>query len=626
MSTSRLDLRGPQTARLSESFAQPLGQVLVAQGAMDHATLLRALSVSERLKVSLSQVVLAEGMVSTDALMRAEAARFAAIPLDFASGPPDPALSRIVDLELCLAHRIFPWMLLGSTLVVATAEPESFEAAAAALPETLGEVIMGIASAQDIETAIGRAFARQLVADAETCVPERESCRTLPRIETPRQRRIAVLGGGTLGMLILAVPNVFFVAAFGWAVLTLVMMVCLKLAALATQMTHRADRSTAPSAEHHRPRVSLLVPLYRERDIAGVLVKQLSRLSYPRPALEVLLILEEDDDQTRHALVTADLPAWMRIITVPRGQLTTKPRALNFARRFASGEIIGVYDAEDSPAPDQIETVVQHFAAADGDVGCLQGILDFYNPRMNWLARCFTIEYASWFRIMLPGLERLRFAIPLGGTTIFFRRSVLDRMKGWDAHNVTEDADLGMRLARAGYRTEIIDTVTLEEANCRLWPWIRQRSRWLKGYMATYVVHMRHPWKLLRDLGPLRFLGFQVFFIATISQFLLAPLLWSLWLVVLGLPHPVTEMLGPQGLRWLTGLFIFAEVIGLTIGLAAVAGPRHRGLMPWVPTLLFYFPLAAVAGYRALAALITAPFFWDKTTHGFSLTEKSRDH
>jgi len=374
------------------------------------------------------------------------------------------------------------------------------------------------------------------------------------------------------------------------------------------------------------PKVSLLVPLFKETDIAGALLARLSRLRYPRPALEVLLILEAEDDQTRATLSTADLPPWMRVITVPPGELMTKPRALNYARRFASGEIIGVYDAEDNPAPDQIETVVRRFASATREVGCLQGVLDFYNPRMNWLARCFTIEYASWFRIVLPGLSKMGFAIPLGGTTIFFRRSVLDSMKGWDAYNVTEDADLGMRLARAGYHTEIIDTVTLEEANCRLWPWVRQRSRWLKGYMATYLVHMRHPVHLWRDLGPRRFFGFQVFFLASLSQFLLAPLLWSFWLAVFGLPHPFVDALPPGGIWVVTGLFLLAEVVGLIVGLTAVASPRHRHLSPWVPTLLFYFPLAALAGYKALAELITKPFFWDKTSHGFALDENTHDH
>jgi cellulose synthase/poly-beta-1,6-N-acetylglucosamine synthase-like glycosyltransferase len=190
---------------------------------------------------------------------------------------------------------------------------------------------------------------------------------------------------------------------------------------------------------------------------------------------------------------------------VPLGTLQTKPRALNYALSFAKGSIIGVYDAEDAPAPDQLHVVVNRFAQRGPEVVCLQGQLDFYNSHSNWLAHCFTVEYATWFRIMLPSLERLGLAIPLGGTTLFFRRDILESLGGWDAHNVTEDADLGIRLARHGYRTEIIDTVTQEEANARAWPWVKQRSHWLKGYAITYGVHMRSPLKLWRDLGAWRF-------------------------------------------------------------------------------------------------------------------------
>ncbi|CAN0585215.1 unnamed protein product, partial [Ectocarpus sp. 12 AP-2014] len=222
-----------------------------------------------------------------------------------------------------------------------------------------------------------------------------------------------------------------------------------------------------------------------EQDIARTLVARLSRLTYPKALLDVVLVLEAEDRLTRETLARTDLPPWMRTITVPPGDVTTKPRALNYAFRFTRGEIIGIYDAEDAPAPDQIDRVVAQFHDSPGNVGCLQGILDYYNPRANWLSRCFTIEYASWFRILLPGLSRLGLVVPLGGTTVFFRREVLEKVGGWDAHNVTEDADLGVRLARHGFRTDLMPSVTREEANNRFWPWIKQRSRWLKGYGIT---------------------------------------------------------------------------------------------------------------------------------------------
>ena len=211
--------------------------------------------------------------------------------------------------------------------------------------------------------------------------------------------------------------------------------------------------------------------------------------------------------------------------------------------------------------------------------------------------------------------------IPLGGTTLFFRRDVLEELGGWDAHNVTEDADLGVRLARRGYTTELIPTVTYEEANCRAWPWVKQRSRWLKGYLITYFVHMRNPIALWRDLGFLRFVGLQAMFLATVAQFTVLPLLWSFWLPAFGLPHPVLTTLGAPVIWSITAFFVAAELLHVGIGMLAVSGRKHRHLLPWVLTLPFYFPLGALAAYKALYELVANPFYWDKTQHGHGATE-----
>lgn len=291
---------------------------------------------------------------------------------------------------------------------------------------------------------------------------------------------------------------------------------------------------------------------------------------------------------------------------------------MNYALRFARGSYVGIYDAEDAPAPDQIERMVDHFHHAPETVGCVQGVLDFYNPRANWLSRCFAIEYASWFRVLLPGLARIGFAVPLGGTTVFFRRKALEVTGGWDAHNVTEDADLGIRLARYGFRTELFASVTREEANNRFWPWIKQRSRWLKGYGLTWWVHSRNPVQLYRDVGAKKFLGVQLLFLTTLVQFALAPVLWSFWLIVAGLPHPLDPYLDRDITVAFTAMFLSAEAIGIFVGLAAVARTPHARLFAWVPTLFAYFPLGTLAIYKAFWEMITNPFYWDKTQHGQS--------
>ena len=360
-----------------------------------------------------------------------------------------------------------------------------------------------------------------------------------------------------------------------------------------------------------------MVPLYKEREIADALIRRLRRLTYPKALLDVILVLEQDDDVTRNTLAKIDLPSWIRTIEVPGlNGLTTKPRAMNYALDFCRGDILGVWDAEDAPQSDQIERVVRHFTQAAPEVVCLQGGLDYYNPRTNWRSRCFTIEYNSWFRVILPGIARLGLVVPLGGTTFFFRRDKLLELGGWDAHNVTEDANLGVRLSRAGYRTEMVDTTTFEEANFRAWPWVKQRSRWLKGFMVTYLVHMRDPLQLYRDLGLLKFVGVQAFFLGTIGQFLLAPVLWMFWLTALGLFNPMLLVLPHQTLTSLVWLFLAAEGLNIGVGVLAVSARERRFLLPWVPTMFLYFPLGVVAAYKALWELAVKPFFWDKTQHG----------
>ena len=210
------------------------------------------------------------------------------------------------------------------------------------------------------------------------------------------------------------------------------------------------------------------------------------------------------------------------------------------------------------------------------------------------------------------------FVIPLGGTTLFLRREALESIGGWDAHNVTEDADLGLRLARRGFKTELLDTVTEEEANCHIWPWIRQRSRWLKGYMITWAVHMRRPLRLLRELGLWRFLGVQFLFLGTLTQFLLAPLLWTFWAIPLGLSHPFVALMTPTQIYALTAVFLGAEAVSIGVSLYATAGPRHRWLWKWAPTMHLYFPFATLACLKGLWELGVRPFYWDKTEHGHS--------
>ena len=221
---------------------------------------------------------------------------------------------------------------------------------------------------------------------------------------------------------------------------------------------------------------------------------------------------------------------------MPPSQPQTKPKACNFALRFARGEYLVIYDAEDRPEPDQLRKVVATFRRAPPNTACLQCRLNYFNANENWLTRMFTLDYSLWFDQVLPGLERLNMPIPLGGTSNHFRIDVLRELRAWDPFNVTEDADLGIRLTQKGYRVGVVDSTTFEEASCQAGNWIRQRSRWIKGYMQTLLVHTRRPLHLIRSTGPLGFLGFVFFIGGTVLSGLLNPIFWALYLVWLVAP------------------------------------------------------------------------------------------
>lgn len=608
----------PQRGRAAP---KPIGQILIDMNAVEPGNMLRAIALRDRQEARLGEILLARGWVSEADLMAALALQWRARPVDLAKDPPDPRLIDRFGAEFCLAQGLVPWRQAGSALVVATARPEDFARLRPRLPEN-GPVIMALTNERDIHAALIAARQTSLIRRAEARVAPAESCRTL---DGARIGRGLLLAAALSAALTLLAPRLAFALLLLVAVCALLLCTGLKALAFADALRNDfAARDPAPGPLPARlPVVSMLVPLFQEDDIAPRLIARLGRLDYPRELLDILLVVEEDDARTRAALAASPLPRWMRVITVPAGPIRTKPRALNYALDFCRGSIVGVWDAEDAPEPGQIDTVVRRFAAAPAEVACLQGVLDFYNARHSWLTRCFAIEYAAWFRVLLPGLARLGFVVPLGGTTLFFRREALERLGGWDAHNVTEDADLGLRLARHGYRTELIPTVTEEEPNGRVVSWVKQRSRWQKGFAMTWAVHMRDPVRLWRELGPKRFLGVQIVFLGSLSPAALAPVLWSFWLLAFGLLHPLAARLPGAAVAGLSGLFVLSELLAVACCIWAVRGRSHRHLIAWVPTLAFYFPLASLAACKALWEVMRRPFFWDKTRHGLLDTEET---
>ncbi|NOE33194.1 glycosyltransferase family 2 protein [Ruegeria sp. HKCCD7318] len=597
-------------------FRKPLGTCLVEVETLTQSELDHALHLQSQQNAPLGEILVGEGFATRQDILHALSVQSGWQIANLEQIPPMPGLCDLKPVGFWLKHNVIPWMRVGPLLLVATARPDRFPAVTNNMRDCDYTIIPVLAASDQIDRTIARQFSRPLAEAAETRVDADQSCRnwTIGSRIVPSVSALGIIA------LFFAFPWFVLATLLAAAVGTLILFAVLRLAGTFAYLRHsfrQKPEASDAAVTLRQPCVSIMVPLYKEREIANALVQRLKRLTYPKALLDVILVLEEKDEVTRATLAKIDLPSWMRIVEVPElDGLTTKPRAMNYALDFCRGDYVGVWDAEDAPQPDQIERVVAHFSQAPPEVVCLQGSLDYYNPRTNWRSRCFTIEYNSWFRIILPGIARLGLVVPLGGTTFFFRRDKLLELGGWDAHNVTEDADLGVRLCRAGYRTELVDTTTYEEANFRAWPWVKQRSRWLKGFMVTYLVHMRSAKRLLRDLGAAQFLGLQAFFLGTLGQFLLAPVLWVFWPSTLGLSNPLAPVL-PQNLTTaLVLLFLTTEALNICVGCLAVSARERRFLLPWVPTMALYYPLGVVAAYKALWELATNPFFWDKTQHG----------
>ena len=371
------------------------------------------------------------------------------------------------------------------------------------------------------------------------------------------------------------------------------------------------------------PRYTVFVPLFKEVEILPYLAEALARLNYPAAKLDIKIVLEEVDASTIAAASKLAFPGNVDLIVVPDRLPRTKPKALNYALQFATGDLAVIYDAEDRPEPDQLRKAATRFHHASADVACLQARLDYFNASENWLSRQFTIEYATLFRGLLPLLSRFGLPLPLGGTSNHFRIGVLRALGAWDPFNVTEDADLGMRLHRAGYRVETLDSTTYEEACCQSVPWIKQRTRWLKGWMQTFGVHMRSPLTTLRETGLTGFLAFHAYFAGIIVSSLAHPLFY-LVLAYDAWNGTLFERGGTLGDDVLLAVavtnFVGGYVVNIALGAMSLRGTKHKRLWPHVLFIPVYWLYVSAAAYRAVWQLFYAPFYWEKTEHGVSRT------
>jgi cellulose synthase/poly-beta-1,6-N-acetylglucosamine synthase-like glycosyltransferase len=416
-------------------------------------------------------------------------------------------------------------------------------------------------------------------------------------------------------------PGAAMVAAHGFFSMFFLACVALRFAAVRAPLPPApTDLLATPPAR--LPRYTVLVALHRESEIVPQLLAALDRVVWPRSKLEVKLVCEADDRETLAALSVLWLPPHVELIRVPAGHPRTKPKALNYALPLVRSDFVVLYDAEDRPHPLQLVEAFRRFEAGGADLACLQAPLEIANGARGVLPELFAFEYRALFRSLLPFLSGHRVVLPLGGTSNHFRTAPLREVGGWDPYNVTEDADLGIRLVRNGYRVDTMALPTLEDAPETLSAWLPQRTRWFKGWLQTWLVHMRHPLKLASDLGWRSFLVAQILMAGLVISALVHPLL----LVALVTLVARVVFLGPAS-GWPVALMTL-DAVNIVCGYLSflllgryAMRPHERGAfwqtVLWTPV---YWLLLSAAAWRACFQLLRRPHLWEKTPHFRSRT------
>ncbi len=392
----------------------------------------------------------------------------------------------------------------------------------------------------------------------------------------------------------------------------------------ATAIVTITDEQARAVPDDELPDYTILVPAYNEPEVVGDLIAAMTGLDYPPEKLQVLLLLEEDDDVTIDAARRSGVGNVVDVVLVPAGDPRTKPKACNYGLHFATGTIVTIFDAEDLPEKLQLRRVVAAFASLPDTVACVQAKLAFHNGSQNLLTGWFTADYALWFGYLLPGLMRSTSPIPLGGTSNHLRRDVIEHVGAWDGFNVTEDADLGVRIAASGYSTAVLDSTTLEEANSDPINWVRQRSRWYKGYLQTWLVHMRRPRDTFRALGFVGTYRFTLLLAGTPITACINMIFWfttAAW--ILGQPTLIAALFPPYIYYLSLVSLIFGNVATVYMYLIASRESDNAYLLVPSLTMPLYWVMMSVAAIKGCWQLIRNPSYWEKTFHG--LTTSTQD-
>ncbi|MCC7104120.1 MAG: glycosyltransferase [Chloroflexi bacterium] len=598
-----------------------LGERLLESGVITSAELDRAIAMHEATGVRLGQALVSMGLVSDEQLALFLADQQGIPFFDLTNVEIDPAVARMIPEEQERRERLLPIMADSQGVTVAVDDPIGVDEEQ--LERLLGTPVSLVLTTQhDLDDALDSIYRMEYLEASAFALMQRTPELSASRVLSRGQKVFFLAFLVLSGIAIVLNPLVYFVVLIGFMNIFYVTFSGYKFYLAYKALTHTLEIETTPDEvaaldERDLPVYTILIPLYRETAVLPRLIKAIRSLDYPKTKLDVRLLLEEDDVDTIEAARRADLPAHFSLVVVPHGLPKGKPKACNYGLIYARGEYVVIYDAEDLPEPDQLKRVLVAYRKADPRVACIQSKLNYFNRNQNLLTRWFTTEYSMWFDLFLPGLDASNAPIPLGGTSNHFRTEQLRALGAWDPYNVTEDADLGLRLFKAGGRTAIIDSTTYEEANSDLYNWIRQRSRWVKGYIQTYLVHMRHPVRLWKDIGPSAFFSFQMVIAGTFFGFLVNPLLWIMTAAWFLTKAPIIQALFPTPIFYIGAVSLYFGNFAFTyLNVAGCLRREYYDMVKYALLSPIYWSLMSVAAWKGFLQLFYAPSYWEKTDHG----------
>ncbi len=576
--------------------------------------------------------------------------------VDLIQEPPDPALLEKMSYQACLREGWTPWRHHQNGVTVATTVPPD-DAMRRLIVELYGveRVDFRATTPWDLWHAMEFGHRDRMLFQSQdwlaTARPGASARSGLARWQQLAPLGLLAVAGVSLvispmGALILlmAAANTVFLLSILFKTLASIIVPLRLWRATGDQLVElreRQHRGLTPiwrerTADIDLPVYSILIPVYREANVLGQIMDNMQALDYPKSKLDVMVLLEADDVETIAVARQLRLPGYVRLIVVPPGHPQTKPRACNYGLAFARGRYVVIFDAEDRPEPQQLRKAAaaferdslmrRHHLTNKRPLAVVQASLHYYNADYNVLTRMFAIEYAHWFEAMLPGMDEASLPLPLGGTSNHFDTEILRAMGAWDPYNVTEDADAGLRASLMGYRVAIINSSTGEEACAEVGAWLRQRTRWIKGYMLTAAVNSRRPLRFARDSGARGVVGLLGLIAATPIAFLSYPVALALTVTTYIGIHLISEFLPP----WLVAINVFTFLFGnsLMIVSAGVAATRRYTWRIGIFAIFSpaYWLLHSIAAWRALYQVLRDPHRWEKTPHGLSDGYESEAH